>query len=76
MLKKFAVVKWCAFVSGGGGIGRVAAEDGPGPQTPPPQPAWGDGESEAAEDFPRPRARPRRRYTRFLRGEWKRELEL
>ena len=68
MLKKFAVVKWwAALVSGSGGAGgRVAAEDGTGPQGP--QPAWGDGESATdAEDFPRPRARPRRRYTRFLR---------
>ena len=67
MLKKFAVVKWwAALVSGSGGAGgRVAAEDGTGPRGPQ-GPPWGDGESAAAEDFPRPRARPRRRYTRFL----------
>ena len=61
VLKKLAVVKWCAFVSGGGSGGRVAAEGGSVPPPPPrSQAAWGGGES-AAEDFPRPRARPRRR---------------
>ena len=60
MLKKFAVAaKCCALVSGGGGCrfgGNVAAEDG---GLWPPR---GEGESEdAADDFPRPRERPRRR---------------
>ena len=71
MLKKFAVAaKWSALVSGGGcwfgGSVAVAAEEDGGLWPP-----RGEGESEAAdaEDLPRPRERPRRRYTRFLRGE-------
>ena len=57
--KKLAAVKWCAFVSGGGSGGRVAAEEEG--RSAAPRAAWGDAESAAAEDFPRPRARPRRR---------------